>query len=387
MPLQRALTRAHIPLSAGLIPYIIRSPPPLISSTTKGSPLASMTMIQIPMTHHQILPSLERQYLQLVDPALLPFPPLSTLRSPSFQSALYSTLFDDSRSPYPPPRRYTARVLKRLISLLSEPSGNHPKLPEIDESILTLFTTLIATPSVPHQREAVTYTLPPSPFSGRRIGPAITLLESRNVISGAGTTGLRTWEAALALGEYLIANHLCQMYKNTPYPCAPRIVGHRDNILELGAGTGILSIILARLGAIRVLATDGNAGVCDALEKNMDVNGVSDVVAVRQLWWGQEEDQDEAFDVVVGADVTYDSSVIPSLVSQLKSLFARNPRVKVVISATIRNEETYGTFRNSCAKNGLILAEQLWTQPSPPVFFYPTSTPIRIVHISQNLQN
>lgn len=65
--------------------------------------------------------TIRRQYLQLVDPPHIGFPPLTLLRQPLFQSKLYTALFESS-NPHPPPDRYKARVLKRLITLLSEPS-------------------------------------------------------------------------------------------------------------------------------------------------------------------------------------------------------------------------------------------------------------------------
>jgi len=308
---------------------------------------------------------LRQQYLQLVEPSSLSFPPINLLQQSAFQAALCTSLFTPGAwdaAPPPPPERYTARVLKRLISLLSEGGGHDqglaetavaenslqgeekeeeeeeesedkvcsqpphkrpkpdqllasPEHQEIDERILSLYTCLLSNPPTsaelfPTSKENVTYTLPPSPFSGRPIGPPVTLLESRAVISGNGTTGLRTWEAALALAEYLIVSHLGRFYK---FPGAAVIAGERlveevGSVLELGAGTGLVGIVAARLGAGRVVVTDGDEGVCDALKAGLERNGVADVMSVRRLIWGEEEegegaDEGERFDLVVGADV------------------------------------------------------------------------------------
>jgi len=305
---------------------------------------------------------LRQQYLQLVEPSCLSFPPVNLLQQSAFQAALYTSLFTPGAwdtAPPPPPERYTARVLKRLISLLSEGGGRDrdmvettaaenslqgeveeeeeqeekvrsqpphkrpkpdqllasPKHQEIDERILSLYTGLLSNPPTsaglfPISKENVTYTLPPSPFSGRPIGPPVTLLESRAVISGGGTTGLRTWEAALALAEYLIVSHLGRFYR---FPGAIVVAGERlveeaGSVLELGAGTGLVGIVAARLGAGRVVVTDGDEGVCDALKAGLERNGVADVMSVRRLMWGEEEegegaDEGERFDLVVGADV------------------------------------------------------------------------------------
>lgn len=284
---------------------------------------------------------LRRQYLQLVEPSVFSFPDSpSTLHSPEFQSALYSALFSPAAVSNPPPERYTTRVLKRLITLLSSvppesivgaeqegpvkcPSpAKKPKVSAIDntigcgeihEGLLELYTTLLSRSlsfsplDIGAARSHVTYVLPLSPYSGREIGQPVTLHESRNIISAQGTTGLRTWEAALALSEYLICTHLEWIYKNTPFAAAVegsgRVLRETDSVLELGAGTGLVSIVAARLGASTVLATDGDSGVCEALLGNVGLNGVSDVVTVRQRLWGSEVETGRKFDLVLGADV------------------------------------------------------------------------------------
>lgn len=193
------------------------------------------------------------------------------------------------------------------------------KKQEIHEGLLELYTELLSRSSssyspldIDTSRSYVTYILPPSPYSGREIGQPITLLESRNIISGQGTTGLRTWEAALALGEYLICTHLARIYKNLSFAAAVEgsgtVVRESDSVLELGAGTGLVSIVAARLGATKVLATDGDSSVCEALFKNVGLSGVGDVVAVRKRLWGDEVDTNEKFDLVLGADVVLPSN-------------------------------------------------------------------------------
>jgi hypothetical protein len=62
--------------------------------------------------------SLKCQYFQLIEPRIIEFPPSDILQQPDFQEALYESLFSSAASRHPPPERYTARVLKRLISLI-----------------------------------------------------------------------------------------------------------------------------------------------------------------------------------------------------------------------------------------------------------------------------
>lgn len=193
------------------------------------------------------------------------------------------------------------------------------KKQETHESLLEVYTDLLSRSSsssspldIDAARSYVTYILPPSPCSGREIGQSITLHESRNIISGQGTTGLRTWEAALALSEYLICTHLAQIYKNLSFAAAVegsgQVLREFDRVLELGAGTGLVSIVAARLGATEVLTTDGDWNVCEALFKNVGLSGVGDIVTVRKRLWGDEVETNEKFDLVLGADVVLPST-------------------------------------------------------------------------------
>lgn len=145
------------------------------------------------------------------------------------------------------------------------------------------------------QKTYVTYTLPfQEPLS-------VTILESRGLILAEGTTGMRTWEAALRLGTYCTQN--------------PTLVQGKS-ILELGAGTGFVSLLCAKcLDAQYTFATDGDVGVVESIQTNMFLNGLEgrpnmDAAVYR---WGhslastilEREDTggDRKFDVAFGADV------------------------------------------------------------------------------------
>lgn len=174
--------------------------------------------------------------------------------------------------------------------------------------------------------------------------PTITFLENRSIIGGFGTTGLRTWEAALHMGQFLCQN--------------PDLVA-KKRVLELGAGTGYLSILCAKyLQSAHVIATDGSEDVVAALPENFFLNGLQDSSAIQpmELKWGHAllgtEDakwnEGRPLDIVIGADITYDQSVIPWLVSTLEELFDLYPAVEVYISATRRSQATLDKFVSSC---------------------------------------
>ncbi|KAH0564890.1 hypothetical protein GP486_001729 [Trichoglossum hirsutum] len=339
-----------------------------------------------------------RQYLQLFNLDSLAFPDPEYLRVESFQDLLYDSIFKPGGLAYPPNDRYQLRVLKELV-LRVEQSITNPEEDELSDKLLSRLSTLLTSPLQPElvsaqQKSYVTYTLPVDPKLLQQQGEpqptqdeaTVTLLESRTLISGSSTTGLRTWEAALHLGTYLWQSP------------EGRDLVRGKNVLELGAGTGFLSILCAKyLGSSQVLATDGDPAVVEAIETNFFLNGLhggSKQVGASVLKWGwtlmgrvvEGHDEGHEWDVVIGADVTYDPAVVPYLVSTLKDLFDKFPTVDVLISATIRNAETFGVFTLACRASKFI-TKDITFQPAPPAeqqgLFYSTAMPIHILRISR----
>lgn len=238
------------------------------------------------------------------------------------------------------------------------------------------FAELVTKPSVSEldsarQKSHVTYTVPLQISEAK----TITLLEAHSVLSSSGSTGLRTWEAALKLGHFLCSPTGEQMIRG-------------KLILELGAGTGFLSILCAKyLHAQYVLATDGSGTVVEGIQSNLHLNGLEDEGSLDAtvLKWGDaldenalcDEERNSAFDLVLGADVvslecgvdfsirnfskrrgnvnadqpqTYDLEGIQDLSSTMRDIFLRYQGIKVLLSATLRNEATFATFVNSCSR-------------------------------------
>jgi protein-lysine N-methyltransferase EEF2KMT len=147
------------------------------------------------------------------------------------------------------------------------------------------------------QKCYVTYTGP----SSASVCPEFTLLEARSLLASSGTTGFRTWEAALFLGTFLSSSDGLDLIKGR-------------TILELGAGTGFLSILCAKqLGARYVLSTDGSAEVVHDLESNIILNGLdkSNLISTAVLKWGhilctdlfKGLEEGASYNLVLGADV------------------------------------------------------------------------------------
>ena len=128
------------------------------------------------------------------------------------------------------------------------------------------------------------------------------------------SVGLQTWGSSFVLASRIATAHEVLFRK---FPSAvPRTGSRRLRILELGAGTGLVSLTLAKLGLdAEIVATDHHPRVIANLERNMVLNGL-DNLQVRHLDWshfvqpeaGQTLDTifAQQFDVIFAADVVYE---------------------------------------------------------------------------------
>ncbi|KAI0205466.1 putative methyltransferase-domain-containing protein [Astrocystis sublimbata] len=344
---------------------------------------------------------LRRQYFQLFEPDFLAWPPAQLLRRSDAQAWLFRYLFDESRIQQLPPERYQLRVLRPLLSRI-EKSIQDPEEDDISDDLMGRMGALM-TQGVPTEFEAmkerayVTFTCLPESQSGRNRHdgyddggggkePTITLLERRNLISGSRTTGHRTWEAALHLGSYLLTN-------------SGRGLIQGKSILELGAGTGFLAILCARhLDARHVTTTDGDETVVNYLMENLASNelGTEERVTARTLWWGEElrgtwveqECSSDPYDVVIGADITYDKVAIAALVQTLRHLFQLRPGLLVIIAGVVRNADTFQSFWDECAHSNFAVEEIPFTvkpMREQTSLFYAAAVPIKILRITSSV--
>ncbi len=56
-----------------------------------------------------------------------------------------------------------------------------------------------------------------------------------------------------------------------------------DSMLDLGSGTGLLSLTAATLGVNEIKACDNNTLACEVAEKNCSLNGFEDTIEVREV--------------------------------------------------------------------------------------------------------
>ncbi|KAJ5532057.1 hypothetical protein N7494_008609 [Penicillium frequentans] len=330
------------------------------------------------------------QYFQLVDPQNLDLPPDNVLIRPEVQEALYKHMFDESLTPLPP-ATYRARVLKLLVARI-EGAITDPEEDEILDDLMEAWGNLLAQPKpsaleIAKELSHVKYTAPLQSQSPS--DRTVIVVESRGLIVAGGTTGNRTWEAALHLGSFLTSS-------------AGQDIVQGQRVIELGAGTGFLSLLCARhLGVKGVVATDREPFLIDNMKECVRLNSSAEGNAIPMypgIWdWGtplegvegMSEEMIEGgkprFDVALGADLTYDVDIIPLLLSTAQDLFENYQVKKFVLSATLRNEATFQAFLAECDSFGLNV-ERLPFESTPADqqtgFFHATDTPIRTFVIS-----
>lgn len=97
-----------------------------------------------------------------------------------------------------------------------------------------------------------------------------------------------------------------------------------DRVLDVGCGTGILSIIAARMGAAAITGIDLNNDIVAAARSNIEANGVANIVQVAEH---PLELIDTSFDIVVA------NIVIGDLRPLLPRLIERTLRVLIISGA------------------------------------------------------
>ncbi|KAK9458929.1 uncharacterized protein V1516DRAFT_687753 [Lipomyces oligophaga] len=193
---------------------------------------------------------------------------------------------------------YTLAVLKALTLALES------RYEAVDDEILMLLVSLLP-------RVSTTFAPPiPGPVvylfkhgcGDLRLSDKVIVNETRGLISAYGTTGFRTWEAALALGELLV--------DSTCLTDPISVEGKR--VLELGAGTGFLSILTAKIGAAKVFSTDGFEDIVLQINECIAENFDDDTVLETMIYkWGLLSSEEtytfsHPVDLIIGADIVID---------------------------------------------------------------------------------
>lgn len=136
------------------------------------------------------------------------------------------------------------------------------------------------------------------------------------------------WDAAIVLSEYLEQEVL-----------TGRLKINDKTIIELGAGTGLVSMAVALLGGY-VISTDRQQAL-SILEENIKANldgpleSARGAVTVKKLDWEESAQEfNNTFDLILGADIIYIEETFSKLLSTIKALSSNSS--KVILSCRIR---------------------------------------------------
>ena len=129
---------------------------------------------------------------------------------------------------------------------------------------------------------------------------------------GPGRTGVALWNSSLLLTRFL----------DRVTATKPDWLENKS-VIELGCGTGLLSIALSKLSnglAKRVVATDGNPAVLELARSNVEANGID--VETEALQWSALDAADyyDEADLVAGSDLTYNSAAWKQLAETMATV-------------------------------------------------------------------
>lgn len=195
--------------------------------------------------------------------------------------------------------------------------------------------------------------------------------ESKSFVS-EGTTGLCTWQASIALTNWLLQTENLG-------------VTDSKTILELGAGTGLCGLSLVKFCTPKkVILTDGSVAVVENLKTNIALNFENtNNIENKFLPWENIDSFDlQCIDLILGADVVYDSSVFEDLTNTMLKIFECSSRkCEMILASTIRNENTYKDFKQILKTKGF-RSEACSVENNMKYFFWNSDTPIEILKIS-----
>uniref|UniRef100_A0A6P7G9R3 Protein-lysine N-methyltransferase EEF2KMT-like n=1 Tax=Diabrotica virgifera virgifera TaxID=50390 RepID=A0A6P7G9R3_DIAVI len=222
----------------------------------------------------------------------------------------------------------------------------------------------------------------------------ITLKESNSLISD-GTTGLRTWQASLALSEWIIQNS--NSFK-------------QQTVLELGSGVGLTGLVLNNVCQTKTIyLTDCHEAVLktlcenvklnvngshldttDDIESHNDCSGLKNcciysntdpsTISILNLPWENITPSIckdlGVIEKVIAADIIYDNDLFQSLINAMKGLKEYCGVEEFIFACTERNSETLEEF--------LMLTKTVCPRivelpvPLQSKFLWPTDTPVKI---------
>ncbi|KAJ2783680.1 hypothetical protein GGI18_003498 [Coemansia linderi] len=236
-------------------------------------------------------------------------------------------IFHEHTTSYSPSHQYIVFFLKKYIEKI-ESMPNY----DLDDELMEFYVSLAATTNLSAGAAGMcykTYTLDKDQYT------KVVLNEEQMMIS-QGTTGLQTWEASLRLADFFV--------EHPGFACAAVGAAH---VLSTDCSTAVLKLLEAnRLKSKHNLSGSLRVNGDIFSPPNMVDPVFKDNVQVAELDWEHTDEcakLSDSADVVIGADITYDPTIVPVLVGALKEMVATSQQV-AYITATIRNQETFDLF-------------------------------------------
>lgn len=123
----------------------------------------------------------------------------------------------------------------------------------------------------------------------------------------------------------------------------------RINVLELGAGCGIVGIALAQYFPNAVVQLTDLADAQDILSKNLDqaTPAKNSILKAWTLVWDAEPDEADFnynFDLVMISDCTYNADSCPDLVATLARVSSISPGVRILVAMKRRHDSEHIFF-------------------------------------------
>eukprot|EP00545_Synedropsis_sp_CCMP1620_P007835 CAMPEP_0119011546 /NCGR_PEP_ID=MMETSP1176-20130426/5750_1 /TAXON_ID=265551 /ORGANISM="Synedropsis recta cf, Strain CCMP1620" /LENGTH=227 /DNA_ID=CAMNT_0006964393 /DNA_START=51 /DNA_END=734 /DNA_ORIENTATION=- len=147
----------------------------------------------------------------------------------------------------------------------------------------------------------------------------------------AKTTGWMTWNASVALIDYLQSPH-----------CKNDDIGSHNIMADLSTGNGLVALAAAYLGASSVVATEVPS--CSALTRvNVECNPtVKDLIQVKDYLWGDDTCPIQGCDLVLACDLLFIAirdSIYEQLHKALVDICKGNKKLLFAYEERIVNKE------------------------------------------------
>ena len=260
------------------------------------------------------------------------FPPSS---GSALESAVHPQPLPDANNPHPFNQKHACDWLTALISHLQKRLSGDGEDSEAHELLLDDAAALLAvfagTASAGKLTRTFTFGNPLSPL----VHVKVTDIPFEN--QDYTTLGAQTWGGAHVLAEIIVRDPYNFGLHPDPTSRSPGGL----NVLELGAGTGLVSLAVYRYLASRglcatIYATDFNSLILNNLAQNISINKLAipestDLrISSAPLDWSNPDTADpcllDSVDLILGADVIYEE-LHAGWIKTCLERFMRKPRL------------------------------------------------------------